>query len=123
MILGSVFPPVLGGWSQATAKSSTPERGLSTRKGLMRELNPGPGTLVENHTTRPNSKMMIDKIALLICARINFLILDSNFLPDPFGVCSFGPYQKGLVMEDWAPVAVDISYFTGLMSSIDAPMV
>ena len=30
-------------------------------------------TLSENHTTRPNSQMMINKIALLICARINFL--------------------------------------------------
>ena len=124
MILGSVFPPVLGGWSQATAKSSTPERGLSTRKGrLSWELYPGPRTLTENHTTRPNSEMMLDKIALFICARINFLILDSNFLADPFGVCFFGPYQKGLVMEDWAPVAVDISYFTGLISAIDVPMV
>ena len=79
-----------------------------------------------NRTTRPNSEMVLSKIALLICARINFLRTqrsDSNFLPDPFEVCSFGRYQKGLVMEDWAPVAIDIIYFTGLMSSIDAPMV
>ena len=47
----------------------------------------------------------------------------SNFLPDSFGVCSSGPYQKGLVMEDWAPVAIDIIDFTGLINSIDAPMV
>ena len=54
-----------------------------TRRAVLR-TEPGTShTVNENHTTRPNSQMMISQIALSICATINFLRTQRSLIPIP----------------------------------------